>query len=169
MTRLKTGHLPCWYCCGEDITTPSLTSRSNIRIWCHSNVCVVIVQFVFDHRRWVGLCDLDVPLLFVTQVSVERSVCPVHTWQMLTGDDCTQPGVFSCRLLFTGPRKLIILRSTNIVRMRLYVVWTYGTRANELGLFNGLRGLSRWIAAALYLCWLYPVSWYRLMCTSVFM
>ena len=34
---------------------------------------------------------------------------------------------------------------------------------------NGLRGPRRWIATALYLCWLYPVSWYRLKCTSIFM
>jgi hypothetical protein len=53
--------------------------------------------------------------------------------------------------------------------MRLYVVCTYRRRANELGFFNGLRGPGRWIAAALYLCWLYPVSRYRLICTSVFM
>jgi len=140
MARSKSGHLPCWFCWGEDPTTPSLPSLSNIRVWCHSNVCVcvcvVIVTFVFDHRRWVGLCDSDVPLLFVTKAPVELSVCPIHTWQTLTGDGCTQPGVFSCRSSFTGPRKLIILHSTSILLMRLYVVWTYGSRANELGFFN---------------------------------
>lgn len=132
-------------------------------------MCVVKVKFVFDHRRWVGLCDSGVPLLSVTQVSVERSVRPIHTWQTLTGDGCTQPGVFSCRSFLTGPRKLIILRSTSILLKRLYVVWTCGSRGNELGFFNGLRGPRRWIAVALYLCWLYPVSRYRLMYTSIFM
>ena len=118
-----------------------------------------MVESVFSQRRFVGLSKSDVPVLLLhpgldgpTSLSDINLAAltgdAVHTWSLQSQTVLhrkAEAGIF-----LGGRPALLMLCLASILLMRLYVAWTYGTRATEVVLIE-LRRPRRWVTSTSYL------------------